>query len=631
MRKKNILIKFTALLMSSAIIFSGCQNSRYDRFGEDESTTKTVAENTTENSSRPEDESTSPDEETTNSNDPMPDELDPEEIQKIQEDFDLFLLDTYVDSMSSSLVSAHFDLENPEDYGITEYDSVWGGNFLEAYKNALDEDKALYNELIAFNYNALTEEQQLTYDTLKTYLENCFAIDEFYYFGEAFSPSSGSQFELNLILSEFRINDANDLANYIETLSSCDEYVNSLLEYEKWRADNGYAMTDSAIDDVIGQCQDILSASEPAFLPVIRDVIDGLDFLSDEEKANYKSQITTLATENFIPAYNSIISTLTEIKGSRSVEGGLCNYENGAEYYEALIRLYTGSEKNIDELIDAIEQDIEDGFDEYGSIYMTDPNISTKLEQELVYAETEPDKILTYLMDMLKSDFPEPVYTGYTLKYVAESMESSSNPAFYLIPPSDNYKHNIIYVNNSDEYAHMDLFPLLAHEGMPGHMYQINYFLSLNPDPIRSLLGFNGYAEGWAQYVEHYSYRWSGIDKNVADIMVIDDKFGFALYSRVDIGVNYEGWDVDDIADYLEDYLTDTSFSEELYELFINDPGIYLQYYIGELEILELREKAMSELGNDFDIKEFHKFFLEVGPTYYDIIEDRMEDWIDEY
>ena len=97
------------------------------------------------------------------------------------------------------------------------------------------------------------------------------------------------------------------------------------------------------------------------------------------------------------------------------------------------------------------------------------------------------------------------------------------------------------------------------------------------------------------------------------------------------MGVNYEGWDVEDIENYLKDYLTDTSISGELYELFINDPGIYLQYYIGELEILELKEKAMDELGNDFDIKEFHQFFLEVGPTYFDIIEDRMEDWIEEY
>lgn len=613
-------------MLSAVMIFSGCENSRYNRTGSSDESTATTSQQdgtTAHNNSDRE-------EETTREGANTPDTEFDEDAKKIQESFDEFLMATYVDSMTGSLVSTHFDLENPEALGITEFDSIWGSDFLEGYQSALQDDKELYAELTAFDYSSLTYEQQLTYDTLAAYLENCFVLDEFYYFGEPFSPSSGSQFELNLILSEFSINDKADLDDYIDTLSTCDDYVNELLEYEKWRAEKGYAMTDSAIDDVIGQCRDILSADEPAFLPVIREVIDGCDFLTDTEKSDYKTKVTTLATENFIPAYNNIISVLTDIKSSRTVEGGLCNYDNGTEYYEALIKLYTGSEKSIDELIEAIEDDIHSGLMQYAAIAMQDPDIETKLEKELVFAKTEPEEILSYLMEMLEEDFPTPVCTNYTLKYVAKSMESSSNPAFYLIPPSDNYKHNIIYVNNSEEYAHMDLFPLLAHEGMPGHMYQTNYFLSLEPNPIRTLMGFNGYAEGWAQYVEHYSYEWSGIDENVADILVIDDKFGFALYSRVDIGVNYEGWDVKDIENYLSEYLNTVDFAEELYELFINDPGIYLQYYIGELEILELRDKAEKELDDNFDIKEFHKFLLETGPTYYGIIEDRMDAWMNE-
>lgn len=624
MRKQNIFIKLTALMLSAMMIFTSCENSRYNRNGNEDGSS--TAQSTEQNTEKP----TSSENETSNPDANRPDTDFSEADKKIQVSFDEFLMDIYTDSMSSSLVSTHFDLENPDELGITEYDSIWGEDFLEGYQSSLEENKELYNELKAFDYGALTYEQQLTYDTLMSYLENCFPIDEFFYFSEPFSPSSGTQFELNLILSEFRINDKADLDNYIETLTSCDEYVNELLEYEKWRAENGYAMTDGAIDDVIGQCRDILSAAEPAFLPVIREVIDGCDFLTDDEKNSYKAQIAALATENFIPAYNNIISVLTELKGSRKIEGGLSNYDNGTEYYEALIRLFTGSDKSIDELIAVIENDIYEGLVAYQAIALQDPKLEDKLAEELVYIKTEPNEILPYLIDMLESDFPTPVCTDYTLKYVAKSMESSSNPAFYLIPPSDNYEHNIIYVNNSEEYAHMDLFPLLAHEGMPGHMYQTSYFLSLEPHPIRTLMGFNGYAEGWAQYVEHYSYQWSGIDENIAEILVIDDKFGFALYSRVDIGVNYEGWKVSDIEEYLSKYLGTTDFAEELYELFINDPGVYLQYYIGELEILELRDIAMNELDDSFDIKAFHQFLLETGPTYYDIIADRMKLWIEE-
>lgn len=646
MKKKNIVVRVTALLMSSILIFAGCSNNRYENHGGVETQTTTItsdiADNATDSNKDNETEKntdknsetetnttekpTDKEEPTTNP-DPKPE--NPEEQKKVQEKFDNFMTELYKDIMSSSLLSTHFDLDNPEAYGITEFDSIWGDeNILESYKAALEEDKTLYNEIKAFDYKSLTSEQQLTYDTMVKYLENGFVLDEFYYFSEAFSPNSGTQFQINLLLSEFRINDKEDLDNYLEVVSTCDDYINSLIVFEKWRSTQGYTMTDKAIDDVIDQCNDILSASEPSFLPVIREVVDGCSFLTDEEKSNYKTQIATLAKENVIPAYEAIISCLTEIKGTRKVDGGLCKYENGKEYYAALIRQYTGSDKTIEELIKTIEDNIKDDLMAYSFIAMRDPNLSSKLEQEHKFAETEPDKILTYLMEQLEKDFPSPVCKDYRLKYVAESMESSSNPAFYLLPPTDNYKHNVIYVNKSDEYSHMDLFPLLAHEGMPGHMYQNNYYLSLNPHPMRTLLSFDGYSEGWAQYVEHYSYNWSGIDKSVSEAMVIDDTFGFALYSRVDIGVNYEGWGIKDIEKFLSNYLTDVSFAGDLYDLFINDPGVYLQYYIGEVEILELKEKAEKELDEKFDVKEFHKFFLEVGPTYYEIIEDRMDNWI---
>ena len=602
--RHNKLMKLTALSVSALILFSGCTKGIFDYIRDDNK--KPTIDN-----SLNEKDATFTDKE-----------------KAVQKAFDEFLDEMYVDNMSYSLISTHFDLHNPEALGITEYETIWGEDFLENYQNALADDKEMLDSLKEYDYSSLTYEQQLIYDTLKEFLNNSCTLDTYYYFQEPFSPSSGVQFELNLILSEYAINDKDDIEDYITVLKSCDEYVDELLEYEIWRANKGYSLTDAAIDDVVDQCEDILSAKEPAFIPVICDVIDDCDFLSSTEKSSYKQTIKTEATANYIPAYQNIIAELKKLKGSRDAEGGLCNYKNGTEYYEALIRLYTGSDKDIDQLISTIDTEISKILLQYYNLSMKDPDIYDKISGDLSYAKSKPDDILSYLMDMLASDFPAPACREYSLKYVAKSMESSSNPAFYLVPPYDNYKHNIIYVNNSEEYKNMDLFPLLAHEGMPGHMYQNNYFLSLNPHPIRTLLGFNGYAEGWAQYVESYSYKWAGLEETVADMLVADNIFGFALYSRVDIGVNYEGWDVDDIKDYLSKYLTDVSFAEELYELFINDPGVYLQYYVGYLEIIELRDYATKQLGDDFNIKEFHRFFLEVGPTYYDIILKRMNMWI---
>lgn len=610
MRTKHLFTKLTALTLSVVLILSGCHNSRFDRFSENE--TKEPSGITSDISKYNPKDKTFTDSE-----------------KAVQRDFDDFLTELYVESMSYSMVSTHFDLANPEAFGITEYESIWGDYSAESFDSADDDDKELYNDLLSYDYSALTYEQQLTFDTLKAYLENCETIDKYYYFSEPLSPASGIQFQLPLILSEYAIYDEDDIKDYLTVLSTCDDYINSILEYEKWRAGKGYALTDASMDEAISQCEDILSAPEPAFLSVICDTVDECDFLTSDAKEGYKTQIRQLAADNFVPAIQSIIDTLNDLKGSRTVDGGLCQYDGGKKYYEDLVRLYTGSSKTVDELITIVETDIYGCISRVQRLYKSNPDLYNQMMGELEYIYSEPDDIISYQMSALLEDFPEPACTDFTVKYVAESMESSSNPAYYIIPPYDNFKRNIIYVNGSEEYAHMDLFPTLAHEGVPGHMYQNNYFLSLNPNPVRTLIQFNGYAEGWAKYVEHYSYDWSGLDETVGEALAIDDAFGFALYSRIDIGVNYEGWQLDDVKDFISKYGIDSSFASELYETFINDPATYLQYYFGRLEIEELRSEASDLLKSDFDIKEFHRFILETGPTYFDIILDRMHMWIE--
>lgn len=98
----------------------------------------------------------------------------------------------------------------------------------------------------------------------------------------------------------------------------------------------------------------------------------------------------------------------------------------------------------------------------------------------------------------------------------------------------------------------------------------------------------------------------------------------------VDIGVNYYGWNYDDTAEFLSQYVgDDEDVISEIYYTMIDEPTVYLRYYIGYLEILSLKKEAKKTLGNAFDIKEFHKFLLEIGPCQYDVIEDRMETWME--
>ena len=100
-----------------------------------------------------------------------------------------------------------------------------------------------------------------------------------------------------------------------------------------------------------------------------------------------------------------------------------------------------------------------------------------------------------------------------------------------------------------------------------------------------------------------------------------------SLYCLADIGINYEGWTLEDTQDFLG---IDEDTSREIYEILVEEPALYLAYYGGYLEFMELREKAEETLGEKFNLKDFHTFLLDVGPAQFEIIEEQMEAWMEE-
>ena len=110
----------------------------------------------------------------------------------------------------------------------------------------------------------------------------------------------------------------------------------------------------------------------------------------------------------------------------------------------------------------------------------------------------------------------------------------------------------------------------------------------------------------------------------------IDEMFGYILQSRVDLGVNYEGWGVDDVSGYLNDYINDEdgSTAQSIYETVISDPGLLLPYTVGHIKMIKLREKAERKLGDSFDAKEFHQLILDTGIVPFEIMEEELDNYI---
>lgn len=531
--------------------------------------------------------------------------------------------------MSDSSVSLHFRIENPSTYGIEDFPATWGDFSIEALENSSTELNALLEELITFKYSSLTYEQQLIYDTFKEYLENQIILAPYYLLESVFASMSGMQSEIPIVFSEYAFNSKDDVDDYISLLTQSKDYIAKLCNFENYRAEKGYVLSDNAINDVIEQCNEFINADPVCLITIFNERIETVSGLSSEEIDEYKTANKDAITNYLVPAYELIIETLTKLKGSDNKNTGLAGYKDGTKYYEALVKSETGSSKSVDELMTMTQKDIDDAQSQVYKLYLKNPDLFDEMEA-FEYSTTDPNKMLTSLIGLLEEDFPAAVNDVYTLNYVHKSLENMMNPAFYLVPPIDNSKRNIIYINNGEQYKDMALFSTIAHEGFPGHMYQHNYFSSLNPHYFRSLLSFSGYSEGWAEYIETcYSYKYAGMDDNIASMYELNQRLSFGFYSMVDMGINYKGWNYEDTTEYLTLYgITDKETIDSIYNTMINEPAVYLRYYIGYKEILNLKATAEEALGSGFNLKEFHRFILEIGPSQFDIIENRMTDWI---
>ena len=331
--------------------------------------------------------------------------------------------------------------------------------------------------------------------------------------------------------------------------------------------------------------------------------------------------------------YRTLIDGLKELKGSGTNDLGLCYYEDGTRYYEYLVRSGTGTDTSVKQLMRKTEYFLEEFIYSLQTLVQENPEAYDEfLDYE--FPVMEPEEILEDLREKSADYFPEPPQVNYTIKYVHPSMEEHSSPAFYLTTPVDDLQNNLIYINNkqarSAESDGAEFYAMLAHEGYPGHLYQNIYTGSSDLPLVRSLLSYSGYAEGWATYVEHsYAFHLSGMSDTLAQLFAGNSAATLALHAYIDMGIHYEGWNQEDVVDFLAGYgISDRNAAEEIFKLVVEEPANYLNYFIGYLEFLDLRRAAEKELGEDFDVKEFHGFLLETGPAPFYIIEDYMDEWM---
>ena len=331
--------------------------------------------------------------------------------------------------------------------------------------------------------------------------------------------------------------------------------------------------------------------------------LEALPDLTDQEKQDYIARNHQMIDEHFVPAYQLLIDKLTALKGTGGNDKGLCYLPEGKRYYEYMVNSSTGtSYPTIEELKSAMGAQMLKDLKAMNALLTKDPSLADQM-YSYSFKLTDPNQILEDLKEQCARDYPPIDDCSYTIKQVPKALEGTLSPAFYLTVPLDRPEDNSIYINGGSTNSQKNLYSTLAHEGYPGHMYQTQYFNKHNTCELRKLLSFTSYSEGWATYVEYNSYSLdNGLSPELGQLLQHNSAFTLALYAMLDINIHYEGWDLNKVQEYLEQYfqINDTSIISTIYYDVAENPANYLEYYVGYLEIANMQEMAKNQLGAGF-------------------------------
>ena len=550
--------------------------------------------------------------------------------EEIRAGFDELCDDIFKQMLEDNSFNAHFVVSDPSEYGVTfnADDYTLGGVLIDEDEDD-DVDRYL-DKLHKITRKSLTDEQKTAYDSIEFYLvtqKNYEGLEMYYnYFG----PTSGITSNLSSNFIEYVFYDQDDVDHYLEYLKDCERYMDEAVDVLYKQSEKGYFMPEYVADEVIEQCDKILNAETEALVVTFEDKIDRLG-LDDKVKDEYIETNKQYVDKYYLPSYEKVKNAVSELKTTGTNDGGLCGFgDDGKALYKAILRDKTSSDMTPEEIIELLEDEMNECVKSLTAVIAMDYNAYEEFMDYKAGFDT-PDDVLKYIIKEMESDFPAPATTNYNIEYQNKACEVEGTLAYYVSSRIDDISINNIKVNGSEvESGSLMMYETLAHEGYPGHLYEFTDFY--NNDSIcnaRKALDFTGATEGWAKYVENCVDEYLDMSRNVWELNRVNNLISYICSSRVDIGVNYEGWTIDDVYSYLAQYYEiNRETATEMFYSAVGDPGVLLPYTVGNILMQDVRDKSEKKLGSGFEALEFHKWILDTGITAFPVYEDRLEDWL---
>lgn len=581
--------------------------------------------------------------------------------------FESFTENLFRAEVSANTLTLHYALADPASQGIKK-PAVSLGTVSSDAASAEDTARLCQNyekQLKNFHYSRLSKDNQLTLDMLLLYFHTRASLGKNYILDEPLGPSLGIQAQLPVLLAEYAFYTKEDISDYLKLLGTIKPYFQSILDFEKEKISSGCFMSNTTLDRILKQCSSFIQNPDSNYMDDIfaqKLKTFSNPKLSQKDQEELCTYHHKLIIQQVIPAYQELVSGLKTLRGSGKNSRGLAYFEGGRAYYLYLLQSQTGTYVPVKKIEQRLSAQLLKDYEEIQTLLKADPSLASSLSQYSTAITLTPSQMLEKLPSLMAGDFPELKNTTYELRSVHESMKSFLSPAFYLTPPVDTGSPNVIYINDSGRSTSLELFGTLAHEGFPGHLYQTVSFSRSKPANIRYLITSSGYVEGWATYVESYAYQYAAslmtnLSRNSASsdfhdsdtsgtsdtsgksstsnmssasnatrLAWLNRSMNLCIYSLIDIGIHYRGWEQARVAAFLKAFgITNASAASEIYQYIVETPGNYLKYYWGYLNFLDLKKSCQNSMGADFDLKKFHRKIMEIGPVQFPVLEKYLK------
>ena len=506
-----------------------------------------------------------------------------------------------------------------------------------------------------YNFNDLSDTQKITHKIAIFDTENDIKeFEEFRYHSYPFNQISGNHLGLVEFMTDTHpIRNVREAEDYIERVKLFDESLSANLIWLEEQKKLGIFAPKFVFDHVIRQLYELINYKDDEN-PLMQIFVKKISSLSidDDRVSNLVSELSAVIKSDVKPGFKLILDYMEENYVNSNINHGVWSLPNGNEFYALRLRSYTTTNYTAEEIhqigldeVARIGNRMKEIFLELG--YEVNKPIGKMMNElnenpEFLYEDTpnrkeivikDYNKMVKEAEEDVRPYFEKFPKSPVEVRAVPEYSEKTAAGGYYQAPSLDGSRPGVFYANLYDikQTPKFGMRTLTFHEAVPGHHFQIALNQENEDLTLYRKLGYrtSAYTEGWALYSEQLAVE-VGMTKDLYDELgVLQSEMFRANRLVVDTGIHYKKWTREKAMEYMKETtgMSDTEVRVEI-ERYIVWPAQATSYKMGMLKILELRDRAKNEMGDKFDLKQFHSIVLDQGIVPLFILEDLIDEWI---